>query len=89
MGVQSLARLSVLRIQYCHELWCRSETLLGSCVALAVAPIQPLSWDPPYATGIALKSETKTKTKNTDGSRASQITLQDLGAQELRALRAS
>ena len=28
--VQSLALPSGLRIQHCHELWCRSQTLLSS-----------------------------------------------------------
>ena len=36
--VQSLAWLSGLRIQCCHELWCRSQTGLGSGIAVAVAP---------------------------------------------------
>ena len=38
-------------------LWCRPA---------AVAPIRPLAWEPPYATGVALKSKkqkNKTKTK--------------------------
>ena len=35
MGVQSLARLSGLRIQHCCELWCRSH-MLGSGIAVAV-----------------------------------------------------
>ena len=42
MGVQiqSLASLSELRIQCCHELWCGSQMRLRSCVAVAaVAPI--------------------------------------------------
>ena len=29
---------------------------------VAVAPIRPLAWDPPYATGIALKKKKKKKT---------------------------
>ena len=37
MRVRSLALLSGLRIWHCHELWCRSQTLLGSHVAVAVA----------------------------------------------------
>ena len=36
MRTQSLALLSELRIQHCGELWCRSQTRLGSCVAVAV-----------------------------------------------------
>ena len=35
--VQSLSSLSVLRIWRCYELWCRSQTWLRSCVAMAVA----------------------------------------------------
>ena len=35
LGVQSLALLSALRICRCHELWCRSQTGLGSAVAVA------------------------------------------------------
>ena len=33
---QSLASLSRLRIWRCHELWCRSQMQLGSCVAVAM-----------------------------------------------------
>ena len=36
MKVQSLASLSGLRIWHCHELWCRLQMWLGSCVAVAV-----------------------------------------------------
>ena len=36
MRVGSLASLNGLRIQHCRELWCRSQTWLGSCVAVAV-----------------------------------------------------
>ena len=35
--VRSLALFSGLRIQSCHELWYRSQTQLGSCIAVAVA----------------------------------------------------
>ena len=37
MKVQSLALLSGLRIQHCCELWCRSQTWLGSYIVVAVA----------------------------------------------------
>ena len=37
LWVRSLALFSGLRIQRCHELWCGSQTWLGSCVAVAVA----------------------------------------------------
>ena len=41
---------------HCCELWCRSQTLLGSSVAVAQAAaalIQPLVWELPFA--VALK----------------------------------
>ena len=31
---------------------------------VATAPIQPLTWEPPYAVGAALKRQNKTKQKN-------------------------
>ena len=37
LWVQSLASLSWLRIQRCHDLWCRSQMQLRSGVAMAVA----------------------------------------------------
>ena len=37
MQCQSLATLSGSRIRHCRELWCRSQTCLGSGVAVAVA----------------------------------------------------
>ena len=40
MQVRSLASLSGLRIWRCHELWCRSQTQLGSCIAVAVVQLQ-------------------------------------------------
>ena len=43
-------------IRRCRELWCRLQTRLGSCVAVALAataPIRPLAWEPPYAAGAA------------------------------------
>ena len=36
---QSLVLLSGLRIRCCCELWCRSQTLLGSGVAVALAQV--------------------------------------------------
>jgi len=47
----------------------RSQTQLGSCVAVAVVwvsaatPIGPLAWELPYATGAALKRQKKKKKK--------------------------
>ena len=69
--VRSLASLSGLRIRCCWELWCRSKTRLGSCIAVAlcrpaaVASIWLLAWEPPYAAGAALKSKSKTKQNKT------------------------
>ena len=55
----SLALPSELRIWCSHELWCRLQTWFGSCVAVAVALIGPLSWESPYAVGAALKKKKK------------------------------
>ena len=63
--------LSGLKIQHCHELWCRLQTQLGSDLALlwlwhrlaATALIRPLAWEPPYAVGEALKIQKKKKKK--------------------------
>ena len=38
--------------------------LLWLCKPAAVAPIQPLTWELPYATGATLKSKKKIKNKN-------------------------
>ena len=52
--VQSLASLSGLRIRHCRELWCRSQTRLGSSIAVmwcrpaTTAPVGTLAWEPPY-----------------------------------------
>ena len=44
---------------------CRAQTWLGSCMAVAVAvaaaPIGPLAWEPPHATGAAPKKKKKKK----------------------------
>ena len=63
LWVQSLSSLSGLRIQCCHELWCRSQTWPGSVLPwlwrrpATIIPIQPLTWEPPYAAGTALKKQ--------------------------------
>ena len=44
--------LSGLRIQHCHKVWCRSQTWLGSGIAMAVATvtlIRALAQEFPYA----------------------------------------
>ena len=71
MQVHPLASLSRLRIQCCHELWCRLQTRHGSQVAVkwsrlvAGAPVSPLAWELPYAIGAALKTQrTKKKKKS-------------------------
>ena len=43
LRVQSLTLLSRLKIQHCHELWCRSQTQLRSGVTMAVASNGPLA----------------------------------------------
>ena len=71
MQVGSLGLLSQLRIQSCHELWCRLQMQAGSCIAVAVAVgcrcrleatvlIRPLAWELPYTLGVALKRQKQT-----------------------------
>ena len=57
MRIRSLAFLSGLRIQYYWELWCKLQMQLGSSIAMAVALIQPVAWEFPYAAGAALKKK--------------------------------
>ena len=59
MRVWSLALLNGLRIWHCHEWWCGSDlVLLWLWYRLtAITPNGPLSWEPPYAIGVALKRE--------------------------------
>ena len=65
MQVGSLGLLSGLRIRHCRELWCRLQTQLRSDVSVTVmlrkpvaaAPVGPLVWEPPYATGAARRKE--------------------------------
>ena len=70
MQVRFLALLSRLKIQHCHDLWCRSQTWLGSQVAVAVvkasteAPIRPVACELPYALGVVLKRPKKKKKRN-------------------------
>ena len=67
LRVGSLASISGLRIQRCCELWHRLQTWLGADVSVAmyrpaaITLIRPLAWEPPYATGAALKSKKKKK----------------------------
>ena len=56
MQVPTVALLSLLEQTYgSRQLWCRLA---------AVAPIQPLAWEPPYAVGTALKKDQKKKIPN-------------------------
>ena len=65
MWVQSLASLGGLKIWRYHGLWCRLQIRLGSyvAVAVAIAPIRPLAWQPPYAVHAALKRQKIKKKK--------------------------
>ena len=69
MQVWSLALITGLRIWYCYKLKCRLQMQLGSCTAVmrsrppAAAPIWLLTWEIPYATGVALKRKKERKKK--------------------------
>ena len=47
-----------------HGVGCRCSSDLVLLWPVAVAPIGPLSWEPPYAAGAALKEKTKKQNKN-------------------------
>ena len=65
--VWSLASLCGLRIQRCHELWCRLQMQLGSCIAVAVAQLDSYSSDSTPSLGTSIchgfgpKRQNKTK----------------------------
>ena len=63
--VRSLALLSGSNIQHCRELWCRSQTQLRSCVAVAVALAGSYSSNstPRLGTSICHTCGPKNKTK--------------------------
>ena len=69
LQVQSLALLSGLRIHVAVScgVGCRHNQILCCCgcrVKLAAtAPIRPLAWEPPYATGMALEKAKRQKKK--------------------------
>ena len=45
-------------------MWVADTALIGVTVATAlIQPTQPLAWEPPYATGVALKKDNKKKKK--------------------------
>ena len=73
LRVRSLALLSGLRIWFCRELWCRLQTRLRCCIAVAVVQARGHSsdWTPslgtPYAAGVALKSRKKKKKERKNG----------------------
>ena len=61
MQIWFLALLGGLRIQCCHSigLRCSSELTLLWHRPAAAAPIRPLAWELPYASGAALKKSNK------------------------------
>ena len=56
LQVRSLALLRGLRIRHCHELWCRSQMQLGSCIAVAEVQASGYSFNstPSLGTSICL-----------------------------------
>ena len=67
LQVRSLASRSGLRIWHCHKLWCRLQTWLRSCVAVAMVQASSYSSNQtpslgiPCAAGAALKRQKKKK----------------------------
>ena len=57
----TLASISGLRIRCCHELWCRSQVWLGSCLAVAEAGSYGCNLAPSLGTSICRKCGPKKK----------------------------
>ena len=70
MQVCSLASLGGLRIPCCHELWCRLQTQLRSCVAVAVvwAGSSSSNSTPSLGTSMCHRCGPKKKEKQTSSS---------------------
>ena len=71
MRDQSVTALSGLRIRCCCELWYSKRSSSDSsllwlwCRPAAIAPVQPLAWEPPYVTTSAgLKRQQTNKQTN-------------------------
>ena len=62
--VPSLASFSGLRTQCCCELWCRSQTRLGSCIAVAVVKAGSCSSDSTPSLETSIGSGCSPKIKN-------------------------
>ena len=69
MRVRTLTSISRLRIHRCHELRCRLCRCLDLpslwlwCRSAATAPVQLLTWEPPYGLGCGPKTTTKQQKK--------------------------
>ena len=67
-----MASFSGLGLWHCCELWCRLQRWFGSGVAVAVVQASSYSsdstpaWEPPYATGAAIRKPKKRKTRKTE-----------------------
>ena len=64
MRVQSLASNSGLRILHCHELWCRSQTWLGSHIAVEASGYSSSLTPTPPICGPKKKKGKKKKKKS-------------------------
>ena len=73
LQVRSRPLLSGLRIRHCHELWCRSQTQLGSSFAVAVA--YSSDWTPSLGTSICHECDPK-KTKDKKGKKETNALIQ-------------
>ena len=73
--IWSLASLSGLRIQRCHEPWCRLQTWLGSHIAVAVVQARSYSSDqtPILGTSICFRYSPKRTKKEKKKKRRKQI----------------
>ena len=95
LRVRSLALLSGLRIRCCRELWYRPQICGSDLVLLwlwrrlvAIAPIRPLAWEPPYATRVAQEIAKRLKKKKKKKRKHHTFSPQDLNPRHIKGTRA-
>ena len=80
LRVSSLASFNGLRIWHCHELWFRSQTWLGSCVAVAVAVGWSSDSTSSLGTSICLRCGLKKQKEKKKKKKKDRISCQEVGS---------
>ena len=88
----SMASLTGLRIQHCYELWCESQTRLGSATAVALAEAGSCSsdWTPSLGTSICRKcgpEKCKNKQKTPQKQKQKEINKENSSTKSLLSIK--